>query len=128
MSFSKALSVLAVSALLLPQAAAASDVAGKWAAEFDTQVGVQKYTYEFALNGDVLSGKASYERMGETGQVELTDCKLEGDAISFMEALRFQGMELAITYSGTVKGDEIELTRQVGDVAEEKLTATRVTE
>jgi len=29
----------------------AADVTGKWTAEFDTQIGVQKYTYELKAGG-----------------------------------------------------------------------------
>jgi len=128
MRISKALLALVAGSVSFAAPALAADVAGKWAAEFETQVGVQKYTYEFALDGEALTGKASFDRMGQTGEVELKDCKLEGDSISFVEPFSFQGMEMTIAYSGTVKEDEIELTRQVGDVAEEKLTATRVPE
>ena len=33
-------------------------IAGKWQAEFDTQVGTQKYTFEFSVEGEKLTGTA----------------------------------------------------------------------
>jgi hypothetical protein len=121
---------LAAIALVLGLAATvmAGDVVGTWTAEFDTQVGVQKYAYTFEKDGETLTGKATAERMGETVDVELKDVKLDGDKISFAETLSFQGQEIPITYSGTVQGDEIKLSRQVGDFATEELVAKRKTD
>jgi hypothetical protein len=121
---------LAAIALVLGLAATvmAGDVAGTWTAEFDTQVGPQKYSYTFEKDGETLTGKATAERMGETVDVELKDVELDGDKLSFVETLSFQGQEIPITYSGTLQGDEIKLTRQVGDFATEELVAKRKTE
>ncbi len=119
--------VLAGLALALPLAARAADVAGKWHAEFDTQIGLQKYTFEFTVKGDTVTGKAAYERENGSGEVQLRDVKVQGDSISFVEPLKFDDQEISITYQGTVKGDEMKLTRQVGDFATEELVAKRVT-
>jgi len=128
MTIHRRLLAVGAAALLLAQPAVAAEIAGTWKAEFDTQVGMQKYTYVFAMDGEALTGKASFERMGQTGEVELQDCTLEGDTVSFTEPLSFQGNEIPITYTGTVAGDAIEFTRKVGDFAEEKFTATRAEE
>ena len=106
--------------------AEAADVTGKWRAEFETQVGVQKYTYELKVEGAKVTGKASFERMGEKGEVELKDGKITGDDISFTEMLDFQGNQVAIIYTGKVGADEIKFTRKVGDFASEDLVAKRV--
>lgn len=104
----------------------AGDASGKWKAEFDTQVGPQKYTFDLKVEGEKLTGKAQFERMGEKGEVDLQEGKVEGDQISFVEPLEIQGNQVRIEYTGTVKGDEIAFTRKVGEFATEKLTATRV--
>jgi len=124
----RAVSVLALAVLSLAPAsvAVAGDVAGRWSAEFDTQVGVQKYTFELAVDGETLTGKASYERMGETGEAELRDGKVSGDTVSFTEMLDFQGNQIPITYEGKLDGNSIAFKRRVGDFAEETFTATRV--
>ena len=106
----------------------AADVTGKWTAEFDTQVGPQKYTFELKVEGDKLTGKAFFERMGQKGEAVLTEGKVVGDQISFVEPLDMQGTPIRIEYKGTVKGDEIAFTRNVGEFGSEQLVARRVKE
>lgn len=103
-------------------AALAADFNGKWTAEFDTQIGVQKYTYEFHVDGATLTGKA----ISEHGETEIKEGKIDGDNITFVENLNFQGMDLRIVYTGKIDGDTIKFTRQVGDFATEELVAKRV--
>ncbi len=100
---------------------------GQWSAEFDTQVGVQKYVYDLKADGGKLTGKAVWERMGTKGETGLKEGKITGDTVSFVEPLSFDGNEIPITYSGKLNGDELKLTRNVGDVATEEFTAKRVT-
>ena len=106
--------------------ALAGDATGKWKAEFDTQVGVQKYSYDLKAEGGKLTGKASFERMGQKGEADIKDGKVNGDDISFVEMLDFQGNQVPITYTGKVAGDEIKFTRKVGDFATEEFVAKRV--
>ena len=113
-------------ALLCALPAAAADATGKWTAEFDTQVGVQKYTFDLKVEGGKVTGKASFERMGEKGEADLQDGKLAGDDISFVETLDFQGNKVPIAYTGKVAGDEIKFTRKVGEIATEEFVAKRV--
>jgi hypothetical protein len=125
MSFSKIGAVVGV-ALLCAWPAHAADATGKWQAEFDTQVGVQKYTFDLKVEGGKLTGKASFERMGQAGEAELRDGKVDGDNLSFVEMLDFQGNSVPITYTGKLVGDEIRFTRNVGDFATEEFVAKRV--
>ena len=124
---SRALAVVGV-AFLCALPARAADVTGKWKAEFDTQVGVQKYSYDLKAEAGKLTGKASFERMGQKGEADLKDGKVNGDDISFVEMLDFQGNQVPITYTGKVVGDEIKFTRKVGDFATEEFVAKRVKE
>lgn len=126
MNIGSRLVALAGLALLCAAPARATDVTGKWKAEFDTQVGAQKYTFDLKVDGEKLTGKASFERMGQKGEVDLTDGKVKADDISFVEMLEFQGNKVAITYTGKITGDEIKLTRKVGEFATEELVAKRV--
>jgi len=58
-------------AIVMVTAALAEDATGIWTASFDTQVGVQKYTYTFKVAGNKLTGKAKSElAMTETDIVE----------------------------------------------------------
>ena len=104
----------------------ASPLAGKWTAEIDTQVGLQKYVYEFKADGDHLTGKATFERSMGNGEIELKAVKLNGDDVSFTEPFSMDGNEIPITYTGKLTGDEIKFTRNVGDFATEHFTAKRV--
>jgi enterochelin esterase-like enzyme len=103
----------------------AGDVTGTWKAQFDTQIGVQEYTFMFKMEDGKLTGKASSEASDEKHETVLTDCKLEGDTISFVENLSFQGNDIRITYKGKIAGDEIKFTRNVADIADEELVAKR---
>lgn len=109
-------------ALALVLAAYAADVTGKWTAEFDTQIGVQKYTYEFKVDGATLTGTAA----GPQGSVAITEGKVNGDDVAFVENITYQGMDIRIEYSGKVSGDEMKLTRKVGEFATEEIVAKRV--
>lgn len=100
----------------------AADFNGKWSAEFDTQIGVQKYTYEFHVDGATVTGKA----VNEHGEAAISEGKIDGDTITFVEMLNFNGMDIKIVYTGKINGDEIKFTRKVGDFATEELTAKRV--
>jgi hypothetical protein len=103
----------------------AADVTGKWNAAFDSQVGPQKYVFEFKAEGATLTGKA-ISTIGEaTATSPITEGKINGNEISFVENLNYQGMELKISYKGTISGDEIKLSRMVGEQEGEKFTAKR---
>jgi len=110
-------------ATVLP--ASAADLLGRWTAEFDSPIGVQKYVYEFKKAGDALTGEATHDHSMGKGTVQLENVKVDGDKISFDEPLAIEGNEITITYSGTLIGDELKLTRNVGDFGTEQLTAKR---
>ena len=103
-------------------------VAGRWKGQFDSQIGLQKYTYEFKVDGTNLTGRAIGERQVGTNNVAITEGKIKQDEISFVEPETFQGMELRVEYTGKVSGDEIKFHRKVGDFAEEDFVAKRVKE
>jgi hypothetical protein len=103
-------------------AALAADFNGKWTSQFDTQIGQQKYTYEFHVDGAKLTGKAINEQFGPT---DIQDGKIDGDNITFAELLNFNGNEIRIIYTGKIDGDEIKFTRKVGDFATEEIVAKR---
>ena len=105
--------------------ASAAELAGKWTAEFDSQIGPQKYVYEFAADGDKFTGKATYDHSMGKGESKLKDIKLENDAIAFVETVSLDGMELVISYSGKISGDQMDLKRVVGEFATEQIVAKR---
>jgi hypothetical protein len=128
MTTHRTLMFLTAFALPLAGPASAADVTGKWHAEFDTQIGIQKYVYDFKIAGDKITGKAAYERENGKGEVDLKEIKVSGDDISFMEPLDFDGQQIRIDYKGKISGDEMKLTRQVGEFATEEIVAKRLRE
>jgi hypothetical protein len=128
MKTSHRLLITAASALAFFLSARAADLTGKWKTEFDTQVGIQKYVFDFKADGEKLTGKATFERMDQKGEVELKEIKLAKDDLSFVELMKFQDQEVRIEYKGKLAGDELKLTRNVGEFATEELVAKRVKE
>jgi hypothetical protein len=106
----------------MPVTALAADISGTWTASFDTQIGTQNYTYTFVVKGTQLTGRAK----SDNGESEILEGKVDGYTVTFVENLKFQDMELRITYKGTVVSDnEIKFSRNVADLATEELTAKR---
>ena len=103
----------------------AADITGTWKAEFETQRGLQKYTFNLKQDGTSVTGKASAERDGEKREAELKEGKVEGDTVTFVEPLKIQDNEIKITYTGKVSGSEIKFTRKVGDFGSSEATAKR---
>ena len=114
--------VLTALALAFLFTAYAADATGKWAAEFDTAIGVQKYTYDLKVDGSKLTGKA----ISQFGETDIREGKVNGDEIWFVEMLKFEGQDLRIEYTGKVSGDQIKFTRKVGEFATEEFVAKRV--
>src|SRR5688572_15040043 len=110
---------------LFSLSALAADVTGTWKAEFDTQRGLQKYTFALKQDGTSVTGKANVERDGEKREVELKEGKVESDTVTFVEPLKIQDNELRIAYTGKISGNEIKFTRKVGDFGTSEATAKR---
>ena len=116
--------VVAVLVAVSFAAVRAADPTGRWTATFTTDIGEQQYTYDFVVKGSTLTGTAKGSLTGET---PISDGKVEGDTITFVENASFMEMPIRITYSGTMtSADEIQFTRNVADIANEKLVAKRV--
>jgi enterochelin esterase-like enzyme len=113
------------SIMVLASSGHATDVIGTWKAQFQTQVGEQKYVFTFRLEGNKFAGSAVSDIAGQINKVELQDVKLDKDTLTFVELLPFQGMELEVSYTGKVAGDEIKFTRNVGETATEEFIAKR---
>ena len=102
-------------------AAPSADINGTWTTSFDSQVGTQTYTYTFKVEGETLTGHAK-SNLGEGGLSGTVD----GDKVTFVENLDYQGQALAITYTGQiVSADEIKFKRDVAGAGGEEFTAKR---
>lgn len=114
-----------LSLAVLPCFVFAADVTGTWKSEFDSQIGLQKYTYTLKQDGTNLTGKANSEVNDQKREAELKKGKVDGDKISFVEMFNFQDNDIRISYKGTISTNEMKLTREVGDFAKEEIVAKR---
>lgn len=107
--------------LALATAAFAADIDGTWTATFDTAIGEQHYTYTLKADGEKLTGTAK----NDYGENKIEDGVIKGNDLSFTENLNFQGQAITIKYKGTLDGDQLNFTREVGTFATEKFAAKR---
>ena len=103
----------------------AAELAGAWRTEFDSPVGKQKYLFTLRVEGRMVTGKADGEFMDEKHSSAISEGKLEGDKVSFVENLDVGGNKIRVVYSGVIAGDELRLTRRPGDFGVEELVAKR---
>lgn len=105
--------------------AMAADISGTWKAEFETQRGLQKYTFTLKQDGAMVTAKASVDRDGEKREVEFKEGKIDGDTLTFVELLKIQDREINIVFTGKVSDGDIKFTRKVGDFGSSEATAKR---
>jgi hypothetical protein len=112
---------VAVTPSIAIAAAPTADISGTWTTSFDSQVGTQTYTYDFKVDGNMLTGHSK----SNFGESDLRG-SVDGDKVTFVENLNYQGTALAITYTGQiVSADEIKFKRDVAGQGGEEFTAKR---
>src|SRR5438477_9622822 len=91
-------------------AAMAADVSGKWTAQVPGRGGQNvETTFTFKASGDSLTGSMTgFQGM----EVPISDGKVSGDNISFVTTIERGGNTFKQNYTGTVKGDEIQMKRE----------------
>jgi hypothetical protein len=127
-TYTKSIALAAFALAFVGTAWAQDTVTGKWKGQFDSQIGLQKYTFDLKVAGTNLTGKATGERDMGTNEVAITGGTVRTNGIFFVEPLKFGDNDIRIEYTGKVSGDEIKFHRKVGDVAEEDFVAKRVNE
>ena len=101
--------------MAVPALAAAADVTGKWKSEFQAPDGTS-LTNEFTVEqtGEALTGTVISSRTpGVPANIE--EGSVKGDAIAFTVTRTFDGNQIKLRYTGTVKGDEIPLKVSIQD-------------
>ena len=118
---------LVIFSFTLLTVARAADIDGTWKAEFDSQIGQQKITFELKADGEKLTGKISADR-GQFGksETEIKNGKITKDEVSFTETLKIQDQEVVVEFKGKLAGDELKLHRNVVGLAEYDIVAKRV--
>jgi hypothetical protein len=115
--------LLAVLFLALASVTAlAADFNGKWTADVQSPRGTQTLTFDFHVDGATLTGKITSPR----GDTDIQEGKIDGENISFVQVMNFNGNEFRISYKGKIKDDEITFTRQAGDRPAQDFVAKRV--
>lgn len=88
----------------------AADATGKWEAALPGPQGEMAFVFDLSADGEKLTGKVSNELMGDS---EIKDGTISGAEISFKHELERGPRVITFSYSGKIKGDEMELTRRV---------------
>jgi hypothetical protein len=113
--------MLAATALLSAAAFAAdANIAGEWDMAVETQAGTGTPHFSFRQDGSTLSG--TYK--GQLGEAPITGT-IKGNEATWSFKVSAQGMDLTITYSGTVDGNTIKGKMQLGDMAEGTFTGKK---
>ena len=116
---------LALLAIVLTSSVAfanAADITGKWTASFETQIGKQDYVHGFVVKDSTLTGKVK----SNLGSGDVLEGKVDGDKVSFVEMLKFQDMEIGITYTGTIESNNaMKGTLDIGGLAQGTFTGKR---
>jgi hypothetical protein len=100
----------------------AADFNGKWTAQYESPRGTQTLTFDFHVDGAKLTGKITTQR----GDTDISEGKIDGDNISFVQVMNFNGNEMRMVYTGKIDGDNIKFSRVVADRPAAEFTATRV--
>jgi hypothetical protein len=99
--------LFALSSFVIAQSA----VDGTWVGEIQGGRGPQQLTLTLKAAGDKLTGSIAG---GRGGTVMIDDGMVSGNNISFKTKQQGRGGEVVYTWSGTVKGDEIAMSREGG--------------
>jgi len=90
-----------------------ADVDGKWTTEMPGMDGSPMVlNYTFKADGDKLTGSTGPEGMGMDSPI--SEGKIDGKNISFVVEIDFGGMDMRMTYKGTIEGNEIKLNMDMG--------------
>jgi hypothetical protein len=101
-----AIGVFALTSVVLAQNA----VDGKWAGEVQGGRGPQQITVTLKADGGTLTGSITG---GRGGEVAIKEGTISGSTIKFKSTQMGRGGEVNISWSGTLKGDEIAMTRTI---------------
>lgn len=103
-------SILAGVLALAVSALAQNAVDGKWAGEVQGGRGPQQITITLKADGGTLTGSITG---GRGGEVAIKEGTISGTTLKFKSTQMGRGGEINLSWSGTLKGDEIAMTRTV---------------
>lgn len=105
----KRLFLLAAVAALFALTLLGADVSGTWTGQMPTRDGgTRDVTFKLKQAGSALTGTMS----AFDNDVALKDGKVDADKVSFTVTLDFNGNEVKLVFNGTVKDNEMQMTRE----------------
>jgi hypothetical protein len=90
--------------------AAQNAVDGKWSGEVQGGRGPQQVTLTLKADGGTLTGSVVG---GRGGEVAIKEGTISGSTLKFKTTQMGRGGEITLSWSGTLKGDEIAMTRAI---------------
>jgi hypothetical protein len=101
--------IVCVGVLTLAPALLAANVSGIWTGQIvDRNGDPQDLSFRLIQSGDTLTGKM----YGDNESTVIADCKLEGSQIIFSVTNELNGQSSKFIYTGTINGDEMQVTRE----------------
>jgi hypothetical protein len=116
-----ALFVLATAAPGVAQDKAPIDIVGEWEMTTSSPVGENTNTVEFRKDGDAVKAFAK----GAQGERAYDSTLLDGDKLTLVITIDYQGQPMTITYSGTVADKSINGSADFGGLAMGSFVATK---
>jgi hypothetical protein len=108
-------------AMPLAQAAAAPEYLGEWDLTTNSPVGESTNTVEFKKDADGLKAIAKSPQ----GERPYDSVAVEGDKITLVLTIDYQGQPMVITYSGTISEKSINGSADFGGLALGNFSAVR---
>jgi hypothetical protein len=105
----------------LAQAPAAPDLVGDWDLTTISPVGESTNTVEFRKDADGLKAFAK----GERGERPYDSFAINGNDITLVLTVEYEGQPMVITYSGTVVEKQINGSADFGGMAQGSFSATK---
>jgi hypothetical protein len=116
-----ALFVLTMATFGVAQDTTAVDIGGEWDLTTSSPVGESTNTVEFRKEGDAVKAFAK----GAQGERAYDSTLLEGDKLTLVITIDYEGQPMTITYSGTVSDTSINGSADFGGLAMGSFVATR---
>lgn len=96
------------------------DVTGVWESSVESSMGTTSSTATYKQEGETLTGTHA----GQFGEFALKGT-VKGTAISYQLTIAVQGQQIVVTYAGTVDGDKITGTADIGGMGSGTWTVKR---
>ena len=121
--FARSVSLLILVLGFLAATLSAADVGGKWTGDVNTPDGQTiSLIFNFKLDGDKVTGSVT----GPTGDIDISDGKMDGDTLQFGLSVDAGGQQLVFKCTGKLDGDDqLKITMNAGADMNLEISAKR---